>query len=53
MNIVYFDFIKAFSVVSYIILLAKLVRYGLAGWTVSNKVNGKLSGLLILKDCNQ
>jgi len=52
MDIVYFYFSKVFGVVSHSILIAKLMRYGLARWTISNKVNGKLSGLLILKDCN-
>lgn len=53
MNAVYYIFSKAFVVVSHSIMIAKLVRYRLVIWTISNKVNGKLVGLLVLNDCNQ
>lgn len=53
MNAVYYIFSKAFVVVSHRIMIDKLVRYGLVIWTLSNKVDGKLVGLLVLNDCNQ
>lgn len=41
MDVVNIDFSKAFDVISHSILTNKLVKYVLAGWTISNKVDGQ------------
>lgn len=52
LDVIYFYFSKAFGVVCHSIMIAEVVRYGLAKQPISNKVNGKLSGLPVFKDCN-